>query len=249
MLKRLFASILILLSFNVWSCDLVVRVEDYAAQSHRDDNQQWQGIDIDLTKALLDQAGCSYRFVPVPWGRALKMLESGELDLMLSVSQTPERIEFAHFIGPQRIEKIKIVSKANPTIVIKSFADLLKLPLPIGIQEGAFYGASFNDFISNTHSAEQYFFKVPNNDTKLSLLIKNRIYGFLEEQLNIEYEIRNHLAPKDVFIHPLVINQAPVYFAFSKKAVSAKHIIKIENAFKTLEQSDVFKQILNTSQH
>lgn len=249
MLKHLFVFALFLFSTRALSCELVVRVEDYAAQSHRDENQQWQGIDIELTKALLNQAGCSYRFVPVPWGRALKMLEVGELDVMLSVSKTTERTKFAHFIGPQRIEKIKIVSKADPTIVVSSFKDILKIPLPLGIQEGAYYGESFNAFNKTLAPADRYFFKVPNNDTKLSLLIKNRIFGFLEEQLNIEYEIRHELTPKDVFVHPIIVNQAPVYFAFSKESVSNNQLKAIERAFNHLTFSGVFEQILLTAQN
>lgn len=238
-----------LLSFHVFSCDLLVRVEDYAAQSHRDENQQWQGIDIELTKTLLAQAGCRHRFVPIPWGRALVMLENGELDMMLSVSKTEVREKFAAFVGPQRVERIRVVSKANPSVILKNFADILNTQLPLGIQEGAFYGAKFSRFMREVKSPEQYFFKVPNNDTKLSLLIKGRIFGFLEEQLNVEYEIKHQLAPKDVFIHPLVINEAPVYFAFSKKSVSPEHLKQIKKAFEALDKSDVFKQILNASQH
>lgn len=247
---KLFLSLLAMLfNASVWGCDLLVRVEDYAAQSHRDENQQWQGIDIELTKTLLAQAGCRHRFVPIPWGRALVMLENGELDMMLSVSKTEVREKFAAFVGPQRVERIRVVSKANPSVVLKNFADILNTQLPLGIQEGAFYGAKFSRFMREVKSPEQYFFKVPNNDTKLSLLIKGRIFGFLEEQLNVEYEIKHQLAPKDVFIHPLIINEAPVYFALSKKSVSPEHLKQIKKAFETLDKSDVFKQILNASQH
>ena len=99
MFKQLLAFALFLASTYTLSCELVVRVEDYAAQSHRDENQQWQGIDIERTKTLLNQAGCTYKF----WGRALKMLETGNLDMMMSVSKTTERSKYIHFIGPQGI--------------------------------------------------------------------------------------------------------------------------------------------------
>lgn len=227
----------------------MVRVEDYAAQSYRDENQRWKGIDIELTRALLNQASCQYRFVPVPWGRALKMLEAGKLDMMLSVSKTSERSQFAHFIGPQRIEKIKIVSKAKPAVILSTFNDILKVPLPLGIQEGAYYGESFNEFTKTLPSPDRYFLKVPNNDTKLSLLIKNRIYGFLEEELNIDYEIKHELAPKDTFIHPIIVNQAPVYFAFSKASVTKEQIEEIERAFNHLRFSGVFEQIIQAEKN
>lgn len=220
MFKQLLAFALFLTSTYTLSCELVVRVEDYAAQSHRDENQQWQGIDIELTKALLNQAGCTYKFVPIPWGRALKMLETGNLDMMLSVSKTTERSKYIHFIGPQRIEQILVVSKASPKIILNRFEDIKSTPLPIGVQEGAFYGSDFTKYVSSLSNPDTYFFKVPNNDTKLSLLIKDRIFGFLEERLNIEYEIRHQLTPRDVYIHPLVVNEAPVYFAFSKASLT-----------------------------
>lgn len=125
----------------------------------------------------------------------------------------------------------------------------MRIPLPLGVQEGAYYGESLNAFTETLTPADRYFFKVPNNDTKLSLLIKNRIFGFLEEQLNIEYEIRHELTPKYVFVHLIIVNQAPVYFAFSKKSVSNNQLKVIERAFNHLAFSGVFEQILLTAKN
>ncbi len=51
----------------------------------------WSGVDMDLTKALLDEAQCNFTVLEVSWARALIMLNSGDIDLVLNVSKTIER--------------------------------------------------------------------------------------------------------------------------------------------------------------
>lgn len=147
--------------------------------------------------------------------------------MMMSVSITTERSKYIHFIGPQRIEQILVVGKASPKIILNRFEDIKSTPLPIGVQEGAFYGSDFTKFVSSLSNPDTYFFKVPNNDTKLSLLIKDRIFGFLEERLNIDYEIRHPLALKDVYIQPpLITNKVTCYFALNIESLSHQTINK-----------------------
>ncbi|RZQ52615.1 hypothetical protein C1E23_13220 [Pseudoalteromonas phenolica] len=180
-------------------------------------------MDIELTKTLLNQAGCTYKF----WGRALKMLETGSLDMMMSVSKTTERSKYIHFIGPQGIEQILVVSKASPKIILNRFEDIKSTPLPIGVQEGAFYGSDFTKFVSSLSNPDAYFFKVPNNDLKPFLLMKDRTFRFLEEKLNIDYEIRHPLALKDVYIQPpLITNKVTGYFALNIESLSHQTINK-----------------------
>lgn len=232
-------------SFFISACELTVRFEQYGLQAQKDPELGWHGLDVDFAKALLTKAGCSYRFVSAPWGRAIKMLETGELDLVLSVTDTPARREFAYFIGPQRQETIVFAQHKNASIHIQAMADLLQLAQPVAIQRGAFYGHAFIETMESLQDPEQHFIYVADNDLKISLLNHNRISGFLEEKHNLLYQIENNPAFAMVAIHPFVVNREPVYYAFSKASVSQEELIKLESAYHALKSSGELKAILS----
>ncbi|KZN42196.1 MULTISPECIES: substrate-binding periplasmic protein [Pseudoalteromonas] len=227
---------------------MTVRFENYAAQSRLDEEKGWHGMDVDFAKALLDEAGCSYKFVSIPWGRSLKMLEAGNIDLVLSVTQTEERTKFAHFVGPQRMETIVFAMNAERLFDVETMEDLFSLPVPVAIQQGAFYGPRFTQRYEKQLNKGTQFIFVPDNQTKLSLLKHGRIAGFLEEKFNIIFQSTNHPDFMTIKIAPLIINQSPVYYAFSKKSVSEKQLKQLTEAFSSLNKSGRLSEILKKYQ-
>ncbi|MCO7189326.1 MULTISPECIES: transporter substrate-binding domain-containing protein [unclassified Pseudoalteromonas] len=228
------------------SCELIVRFENYAAQSRQDNNLTWHGLDVDFARALLDEAGCHYQFINVPWGRALKMLAEGELDMVLSVSRTPEREQFAYFIGPQRMETIVFAMSRSRPFAVHTLTDLFTLPVPVAIQREAFYGHAFNErlLLEQSKVESQRFIYVADNQRKLSLLKHGRIAGFLEEKFNVLYQSQHNPDFAQITVSPLVVNREPVYYAMSKQSVSARELQQLAAAFKRLQHSGRLKQIL-----
>ncbi|WP_231658954.1 MULTISPECIES: transporter substrate-binding domain-containing protein [Pseudoalteromonas] len=226
------------------TCQIIVRFENYAAQSHQNEDLTWHGLDVDFAKALLDEAGCEYRFVSIPWGRSLKMLENGEVDLMLSVSKTAQRMRFAYFIGPQKQENIVFAMNAERSYSINTVSSLFELDAPIAIQRGAYYGSTFEKRFIEEQDTDERFIYVPDNQLKLDLLRHGRISGFLEEKYNIVYQVQNNPDFMKVTISPFVINSEPVYFAFSKTSVSKLQIKKFEKAFLNIKKSGKLAVIL-----
>ncbi|WP_227008455.1 substrate-binding periplasmic protein [Pseudoalteromonas luteoviolacea] len=231
-----------------WGCEMVVRFENYAAQSRLDEEKGWHGMDVDFAKALLDEAGCEYKFVSIPWGRSLKMLETGDIDLVLSVTKTLERQDYAYFIGPQRMETIVFAMNAQRRYEVETMEDLFSLPVPVAIQQGAFYGTQFTDRYKQLKKNETQFIFVPDNQTKLSLLKHGRIAGFLEEKFNIVFQSDNHPDFMTIEVAPLVINESPVYFAFSKRRTSTERLERLNQAYQNLQKTGRFKGILKKYQ-
>ena len=149
-------------------------------------------MDVDFTKALLDRAGCKYRFVDMAWGRSLDLLKDGQVDMMLGASETEQRKQFAHYIGPHRQETIVLATLSSGAFFIEKLDELKNLPKPIAIQRGAYYGDEFESFIKSDPYSDIHFVSIPNNDVKLYLLRNNRISGFLEERSNILYQSKNN---------------------------------------------------------
>ncbi|TMP30040.1 ABC transporter substrate-binding protein [Pseudoalteromonas rubra] len=227
-------------------CELVVRFENYAAQSRLDSTLKWHGLDVDFARALLEEAGCGYQFINVPWGRALKMLAEGKLDMVLSVTRTPEREQFAYFIGPQRMETIVFAMSRSRPFTVNTLSDLFALPVPVAIQKGAFYGRVFNELLLREQAKveSQRFIYVADNQRKLSLLKHGRIAGFLEEKFNVLYQSQHNPDFAQITVGPLVVNREPVYYSVSKQSVSAKELQQLQAAFERLQHSGRLKQIL-----
>lgn len=242
-MKSIFLLLLLLIPYRISGCELTVRLEAYAAQSHLKENV-WHGIDVELVTALLNEAKCQYSFIDLPWGRSLKLLESGDIDLMLSVSKTSPRENFAYFIGPQRTETIIFASHSSTT-AISSLDELFAQTKPFAIQRGAFYGTEFNNKLNQLDHFSANIITVTDNHTKLELLRSNRISGYLEAKLNVLFEIENVPELRNLQIHPVVINQAPVYFAISKNSVSKEQISQLETAFNKLKHEGKFATILD----
>lgn len=233
---------LVLFACNLIACDISVRVEQYSAQSQKVTGR-WQGLDVELAELLLNEAHCEFDFVDLPWARSLKLLENGEIDLMMSVTKTDEREQFAYFVGPQRFETLVFVSPPMSE-EITQIEQLFSLDNPVAIQTGSFYGETFMNTLHMSAENKGKVVWVTNNITKDTLLKSKRISGYLEAKLNVLFEQQQGTAIANLKIHPLIVNKAAVYFAFSKKSVSKKLYNSFEKAFKKLQKSGKIDAIL-----
>jgi len=220
-------------SYPVMSCELNVRLEQYAPESVKNIDNNWFGIDMDLTQALLTQASCKFKVYEISWARSLVMLAKGDIDMVLNMSKTPERETLFYFIGPIRQEVIVLATHKDSELNLLHIEDLYHLKKPIAVQRNAYYGEHIQNLITNKDYAHMFIF-VTDNETKLAQLNRGRIIGFLEAKRNIVHGVKNIESFKNVSYQPLVLHQNPVYFAFSKKSVNHSLYLKIKSAFDTL---------------
>lgn len=237
---------LIFFSFSVFSslsCQLDVRLEQFGPASQKNKHDSWFGIDMDLTKALLDEAQCGFSVLEVSWARALIMLNRGEIDIILNVSKTIEREKNYYFIGPVHNETIVFATYEHGKYPLNSIADILKLDRPIAIQRNAYYGEAIQNLLEQADYQES-FVHVANNETKLRLLKRGRISGFLEAKRNITHGIENDSNYEGVWFPDLVIHKNPIYFALSKKSINKALKLKISDSFDRLTSQGKIKKII-----
>jgi polar amino acid transport system substrate-binding protein len=225
----------------VFACDIKVRFENYKEANAN--TLIWYGLDVDYAKALLSAANCSYSFISTPWGRALNMLEDGEIDLVMGVTKTKQREKFAYFIGPQRAETIVLVTKKGAPININSLQDLIRLDKPIAVHRGAYYGEEFTTMMRKLGNADRRFITVEDNQTKINLLKKGKIIGFLEEKGSMQYQIMNNPDFHDLEVTSFVIHSTPVYYAFSKKSISNELYQHLQASFQSVQHQQQWQAI------
>jgi polar amino acid transport system substrate-binding protein len=198
----------------------------------------WTGLDIKYGSALVENAGCTLATIEAPWARGLKMLKTGEVDLMLNMSKNKRREEDYHFIGPLRIERIRLVSKKDSLSLIHSWEQLKKLDAILMLQRGSYFGAKFEDLIDNNIILKRKLRELADNNIGIKLLKTGRVDALVVDEIfidNLPKEIKDLLD-----IHPLIINSDPIYYAFSKANFDEARIEKLQKAFNPLSQSPEF---------
>ncbi|WP_343817130.1 substrate-binding periplasmic protein [Colwellia asteriadis] len=244
-MRRFIIIFLYVIALPSFSCELTVRLENYAPESQKNSNNKWSGVDIDLTKVLLTKAQCQFSVVEISWARALVMLADGDIDLMVNVSKTPIREELFYFIGPIRNEVIVLATNESANFSLNQISDITQLNKPIAIQRNAYYGEDIERLLADKQH-QQHFIHVTDNKTKLKLLKRGRISGFLEAKRNIINGVTSDEDFEGVWFQPLEFHSTPIYFALSKKSVTPSLKSRVENAFQQLKNQGGLKAVENS---
>ncbi len=228
--------------FSYAACNLSVRVTHYQPQYYQDSKGEWQGLAVDITRALFKQAKCDITFVDVPWKRALFLLQKGGLDLLLNMTITAPREKYTHFIGPMLDETQVLIVAKDSQFQIEKLDDIKLLTRRIGIDRGVFYGPEFEEKM-NTDSSFSDKFEFADNSSNLAKLSAGRVSGILGNKYTAAYRINNVFAKGRFKLHPFNINQTFVYLGFSKQSVSKSMLVRFQNAYDVISKNGVLLKV------
>ena len=203
------------------SCQLSVRVESeqqsIAAGSHN--NSQLSQHSYQLLSALLATLPCQMNTVALPAGRAIKMLEEGSLAVMIAMSETPERAQYSYFVGPHHIERMVAVGRRDLEHRVTDLFQLLSMRGLISVTEGAYYGPQWQQLLQQDALIDQRIFYASVNQQKLAMLASDRVIASLEDEVIVDELLRQgDMASR--YVKLFVLHENPVYFAFSRNAIS-----------------------------
>lgn len=214
-----------------------VRVGDFYPNYFRDSQGVWQGVDIELARALMERAKIDYEFVNIPWSRALVMAQAGQLNMLINTNFSQERSEFMYWVGPERYTQFNlIVREEHKNLAINSLDDLISacenLKKTIGYQPDVKYG---EEFMRRLKSDKRFLNCIepqvnPLNDDKL---LRGRLLGYFDEPLDILLEKARN-PDYELAVHPFVVIKEPVFFAVSKAATQEDTLLKLYVAYESL---------------
>ena len=100
------------------------------------ENGQPQGVSIDYMNILADKLGVKVKYVTGPsWNEFLEMLKNRELDVMLNIVRTPDRLKYVLFTDPYLQNSNTIVShKDSPIYTVQDLYGK-----KVAIPKGFFY--------------------------------------------------------------------------------------------------------------
>ncbi len=188
-LRPLLCSLLLITSGLALGQDCRLRVgwEEWYPLIHERDGQL-AGSEFVLLSTLAKQAHCQLEFIELPWIRALKSLQNGDIDLLYGASKTPEREAFAQFSRPYRVEQMLLLTHregtAQPGPI--SLTDWLATPngngkpRVLGVILGFYYGDQLDPTV-HAPEAQAQRLQVRWDQQLLKLLKAKRIDGYLIE--------------------------------------------------------------------
>jgi polar amino acid transport system substrate-binding protein len=237
----------ILFSINVFAqpCHLSIRSYPYQPLAYKTPDNQWHGLNVAFINQLLPLLGCQLKYVEIPFARSIKMLKEGKVDVMLSVSKTPEREKTLAFIGPVRLETMLLVTNNTIHKKITSLADIINIKGKIGLRRGTYIGNAFEQLMNNDANFAKRIISISNTTQMIEMLNKKKIVGFFEEELHFHHQKRMNSDYKELNIQPLSVTTEPVYIAFSKKSVSKDLLAQLSIINQKLIVGGAYQQIIN----
>ncbi len=179
---------------------------------------RWYDLHHRLLKLLTDQAGCQLTVVGSPWPRSLTLLRDGQIDLMLTMSYTTEREQYADFIGPHYLEETVLVLDNQYLPKVRQLSDILLLPGQIGVLRDAWYGEEFAR-LSQAPEFRPFLQYATSLTQKLNMLQKQRVIGMVEDKTQYLEWSRAYPELAARYSISLTLYAAPVYIVASRKGV------------------------------
>lgn len=181
---------------------------------HFTQDQQLVGPSIELAKQLAMDLDRHIEILPpMPWKRVLMEGKKGNIDMILSLKDTPERKQYLAFSTvPVFANPMSVFVKEPIADKVHSWLDLPKFNG--AISAGDKFGDEFDRF-------SQQFLKfevAPNPNSLMQMLLKDRIdYIVLGKETG--KQILKELQIKDKQIQPVItINTGLIYLAISNKS-------------------------------
>ncbi len=215
--------------------------EPYAYYNAR---QQFTGIDADMVRAIVKEAGC--RLIELdakPATRNLTLFAKGEIDLLSGASRTPERLEQAWFSLAYRDETVGLFALAEHAEryrAIRSFADFLAGPLTMLAPRAGWYGLPYESEAAalQKHGRLSRFGDVSQG---IRMLAAGRASFLLGDAAAVEHAA----ARAGIKVQPLPfwLVEAPVHLMLNRATVRAADVARIDAAIVRLRKRGVFERI------
>ncbi|MBL0559308.1 substrate-binding periplasmic protein [Aeromonas hydrophila] len=232
---------------SAWAQEsLLVGWSSWHPFSFRDEQQQLQGLDIDLLEAIFNRAGFHANYSEMPWARVLRELEFGTIQLTMSANQTAERDLYARFTLPYRNEETVLLVRRQDKgrwQEITQLSDLLSRPdFTIGLLRDFDYGTDFRTFMQSPQMQQRLLVRLK-MEPLIKLLLAGRIQGVVMDPMGFQ-QLNLAGLPLDQLTTLLDIQQTPVHLMLSRRTTTPQQLQRLDEAIRTLLQSPEYGQIL-----
>ena len=212
--------------------------EEWPPYSFTNEENVQTGLDMDMAKAILKEAGCVLVTAPpLPAVRRQLLFERGEFDLMLAATDTVERRRFARFSIPYRHETVALFTQVRdyPRYAgINGMAALSRGQAALLAPRIGWYGADFAQAAPALRASGRLF-DFGTLGQGLRMLAAGRAPLIMGDRAAVLYEAqRQKLVLRQL---PFVLQQAPVHLMLSRASTTDDDLARINAAIARLEKN------------
>ncbi|MBH9554240.1 substrate-binding periplasmic protein [Inhella gelatinilytica] len=203
------------------------------------------GLQVELAEATFGRMGCKLLWRQLPWARALKDLESGELDVLMGAFRRPEREAYAWFSVPNRTSRNLLFVRSDEASrwTIHSWETLQRSGMRLGVQVDVSYAQEL-DALMREPAFRERVVRAPNRSGLWRMLQRGRIDGVVADEWTAQIEWEHVGGGTTIQSLPLVISNQPVGDAFSKRTQSLQFVQRYDQTVEGLQREGVFQAIL-----
>lgn len=203
--------------------------------SQIDDKGQLDGLDVSLTRQILQRAGFTPKFRELPWARALHMVEHSQLDVAMASLPLPERQSYARFSAPYRQSAYVLLSN-DPIPGHQERWDkldnLAALCNEKGLKIGKLRGTRPMHQMESCPALKMAT-EYNADDRLIDLLLARRLDGVIMEWQYAHYRL-TQLGAERFISCQLLLHHQPVSLMFAKNSVSEEQLLKVNEAIHAL---------------
>lgn len=204
------------------------------------ESQKMEGVAYDLIKLIGDELNVPIDFIELPWKRSLKLLETGELDVILGLYWNQTRSEKYLYTSSFLTNEIRAFVLKESTFPFNQLNDL------VGRAGDAPFGASFGDDFDNFAQDHLMLQRVQSNEQSIVRLFKKRSEFFISDYLDALWSIRNFGALHQIVALPKVIATNEVYFAVTRKSPCTSMAAEITNVIERFKNTETMDFIIQS---
>jgi cystine transport system substrate-binding protein len=160
----------------------------YPPFGYRGANNQLDGFDVDVARAIAAKLGVKPEFVTTEWSGIIAGLQAGKFDVIVNqVSVTPQRKQVLDFSTPYVYSAAQLIQRKDDKREFKSLEDLK------GKRLGVSLGSNYNDLAKSVPGIDVKTY--PGAPEYLRDLASQRVDAALNDRLMINYLIKTSNLP------------------------------------------------------
>ena len=241
-MRVLTAALLMVLVFPAWAQQGTETVEpltitvgaNHAPPYRILEGGERTGLYVEIFEEIAERLGWEVHYREAPFRRVLRMVQQGEVDVMLGPLETDERSELMEFVAPAFPPERRLFFYLNKEYRIDRYADLYGRA--IGVLEGASYFPRFDD--------DEDLLKepAPRYENLMLMLQKGRVDVVIAPELVGLYAVEK--LGLDIEVSPFFVPGERSYIAVAKNSPVIQYADDIRAALKLIEMEGIHEDLV-----
>ena len=241
-MRVLTAALLMVLVFHAWAQQGTETVEpltitvgaNHAPPYRILEGGERTGLYVEIFEEIAERLGWEVHYREAPFRRVLRMVQQGEVDVMLGPLETEERAELIEFVAPAFPPERRLFFYLNKEHRIERYADLYGRA--IGVLEGASYFPRFDD--------DEDLLKepAPRYENLMLMLQKGRVDVVIAPELVGLYTVEK--LGLDIEVSPFFVPGERSYIAVAKNSPVIQYADDIRAALKLIEMEGIHEDLV-----